>query len=315
MPCQKRRQLPRELFIEQDAHTRLPLPDKYGRSAQNLRIAVNSHGNSPAKGPGGVHAINGPDAGHVARAPCPAQVIANPLGGQRSGCLRKTCIGNLDAQVRRGAYPPKVSSPCTSSANDFALAIFAGLLERNTAHRTEEPMAGVIFDLKAQARILHREVRAGEPLAVARVQGLEELRGQNPTSVTAQIRRRHCLTVIARELGFQGWPHAVAVLRGADSSDFGTLLYPKGAHVHWNIWSASYDEAQAIREQHGGYLLAYRRHFFITDRYFIETLGLDPDDRDWELIGRDWVRPRRTDARERLYGKLIRRRTMGTKAA
>ena len=48
---------------------------------------------------------------------------------------------------------------------------------------------------------------------------------------------------------------------------------------------------------------------------FIDTLGVDPDDPDWELIGRDWVRPRRTDARARLYGKLIRRRTMGIKAA
>ena len=176
-------------------------------------------------------------------------------------------------------------------------------------------MAGVISDLKAQARILHRQVRRREPLAVTRAQRLEELRSQDSASVTAQVKRRHCLTVIARELGFQGWPHAVAVLRGADSSDFGTLLYPKGAEVHWNIWSASYDEAQALREQHGGYLLAYRRHFFITDRYFIDTLGLDPDDPDWALIGRDWVRPRRTDARGRLYGKLIRRRTMGTDAA
>src|SRR5262245_15412734 len=62
----------------------------------------------------------------------------------------KTGVANLDAQARRGACPPKVSSPCTPSANHLALAIFAGLLERNTADRTEEPMAGVIADLKAQ---------------------------------------------------------------------------------------------------------------------------------------------------------------------
>jgi hypothetical protein len=55
-------------------------------------------------------------------------------------------------------------------------------------------------------------------------------------------------------------------------------------------------------------LLAYRRHFFIVDRYFIETLGLLPEDPDWELIGRDWVKPRQMDARARLYGTLIRRR-------
>ena len=172
-------------------------------------------------------------------------------------------------------------------------------------------MAGVISDLRAQARIFHRQVVERQPPAIARAQQLTEL-GGDPASLPLRIKRRHCLAVIARELGFQGWQHVVAVLNGIDSRDFGTLLYPKGAEVHWNIWSASYDEARAIREQHGGYLLAYRRHFFITDRHFIETLGLDPDDPDWQVIGRDWVKPRRIEARERLYGKLIRRRTMGT---
>ncbi len=74
------------------------------------------------------------------------------------------------------------------------------------------------------------------------------------SSLSASIKRRHCLAVVARELGFQGWPHAVGVLGGTDSTDFGTLLYPDGADAHWNIWSASYAEARAIREQHGGYL-------------------------------------------------------------
>jgi hypothetical protein len=176
-------------------------------------------------------------------------------------------------------------------------------------------MAGVISDLKAQARILHHQIIEREPIALARAQQLAELRDSDTAALPRRIKRRHCLAVIARELGFQGWPHAAAVLRGTDSSDFGTLLYPKWGHVHWNIWSASYDEARTIRQQHGGYLLAYRQHFFIADRHFIKTLGLNPDDPDWELIGRDWVKPTRSDARERLYGKLIRGRTIGTTAA
>ena len=176
-------------------------------------------------------------------------------------------------------------------------------------------MAGVISDLKAQARILHRHIVEQEPVALARAQQLAELRGVDTAALPRLIRRRHCLAVIARELGFQGWSHAAAVLRGTDSSDFGTLLYPTGAHVHWNIWSASYDEARTIRQQHGGYLLAYRQHFFITDRHFIKTLGLNPDDPDWELIGRDWVKPKRSEGRERLYGKLIRQRMNGATAS
>ena len=41
------------------------------------------------------------------------------------------------------------------------------------------------------------------------------------------------------------------------------------------------------------------------DEHFIRTMGLDPDDPDWEKIGRDWVRPMDMSARRRLYGKLI----------
>ena len=175
-------------------------------------------------------------------------------------------------------------------------------------------MAGVISDLKAQARILHRQVASKNPRAVARVRMLAELADGDVHAVAARIRRRHCLATLARELGFRGWPHAVGVLRGTDTSDFGTLLYPSGAEVHWNIWSASYMEAAAIRADHGGYLLAYRRHFFIADRHFIATLGLDPDDPDWKRIDRDWVKPARPDARERLYGKLIQGRARASSA-
>lgn len=177
------------------------------------------------------------------------------------------------------------------------------------ARETEDQMAGVISDLKAHARFLHKQIVEGQPAAVVRARKLVELRDCDANTLGGRIRRRHCLAVVARELGFRGWPHAAAVLRGTNSRDFGTLLYPKGGDVHWNIWSASYAEAAAIRAQHGGYLLAYQRHFFITDRYFIETLGLDPDHPDWDLIGRDWVKPVQPGARARLYARLIRRRT------
>jgi hypothetical protein len=164
-------------------------------------------------------------------------------------------------------------------------------------------MSQVIEDLKAQARALHKQVKAQEPAALARLRALRELRDASDTVLAADTRRRQCLAAIARELGFDGWPHLVAVIEGRRDDDFGTLLYRPG---HWNIWSASYEEAHAIRSEHGGYLLPYKHQFVIVDRYFIETLGLDPDDADWEEIGRDWVKPASLPARERLYARLIR---------
>ena len=169
-------------------------------------------------------------------------------------------------------------------------------------------MADAIHFLKTRARQLHRQAAAREPGALARVRQLDELRNLEQDALAEGVRRRHCLAVVAREVGFRGWPDAAAIIGGATGGDFGTLLYPPGADAHWNIWSASYDEARSIRHAHGGYLLAYKTHFFIVDRYFIETIGLDPEDADWALIGRDWVRPTQADARQRLYGKLIVRR-------
>jgi hypothetical protein len=161
-------------------------------------------------------------------------------------------------------------------------------------------MASIVDDLKAQARILHRLATARNPGALARLQSARV--GEQP------IQRRHCLTVLARELGFGGWPHAASVLGGDAVTDFGTLLYAPACVAQWNIWSASYEEARTIRLEHGGYLLAYKRQFLIVDAHFITTLGLDPQDRDWERIERDWVQPANAAARARLYEKLVRAR-------
>jgi hypothetical protein len=168
-------------------------------------------------------------------------------------------------------------------------------------------MATIIDDLKAQARILHRRAVAQDAASLARLEAANVR--ERP------IQRRHCLSTVARELGFDGWPHAVAVLRGRRVRDFGTLLYPPDCAAHFNIWCASYDEARSIRAEHGGYLLAYKHQFFIVDSHFVESLGLDARDPDWERIGRDWVEPKDGEARSRLYEKLVRRRQAALRTA
>ncbi|MBI3406586.1 MAG: hypothetical protein HY046_14125 [Acidobacteria bacterium] len=55
----------------------------------------------------------------------------------------------------------------------------------------------------------------------------------------------------------------------------------------------------------GDFLLGYQRHFVLVDRFYIESLGLDPEDRDWSAIGYDWVRPKSVDARARLFAKAV----------
>lgn len=167
-------------------------------------------------------------------------------------------------------------------------------------------MESVLDDLRARARILHTELRAGAPEAATRLRGLRELSALEGDALVSAVQRKHCLTLIARELGFDGWQHAVQVLEGREGANFGTLLHGPGCAGHWNIWSASYEEAETIRAEHGGYLLPYKHQFMIVDRHYIESLGLDPDDASWEAMGRDWVKPRSPAARAELCARLVR---------
>jgi hypothetical protein len=169
---------------------------------------------------------------------------------------------------------------------------------------TEPDTSPAVETLKHYARILHQRVQRGDPQAVQCVRAIRELARKDPAQLAGAVQRKHCLTASALQLGFQSWMHAVEALEGR-SEDFGTILYPHTCYGHYNIWSASYDEAREIRAQHGGYLLAYKRQFLIVDRNYIESLGLEPEDPDLEAIGRDWVKPANCAARARLYEKLV----------
>lgn len=169
-------------------------------------------------------------------------------------------------------------------------------------------MVDPIQEIKVRAEILHKRIEQGESAALERLRILPELRKSSlevRKEFAATIQRKHCFAVVSRELGFSGYPHAQRVLSGEEAeNDFGTMLYPTGCGA-LNHWYANYREASDLRAEINGYLLAYKRHFFIVDGYFIETLGLDPKDPDWDAIGHDWVKPRDPAARRRLYGKLL----------
>lgn len=89
------------------------------------------------------------------------------------------------------------------------------------------------------------------------------------------------------------------------------LWYQPDLDVYLNHWFASYDEARAARERHGGFLLPYRRHFYVCQPEVIRALGLDPADTDWERVGWDAARPADADALRRLRAK--RERIVGKK--
>jgi hypothetical protein len=161
-------------------------------------------------------------------------------------------------------------------------------------------MHDAVQELRIRAELLHHLVKRNDARALQRF-------GRSAVLSPGEIRRRDCLTLLATELGFENWPHAKRVLSGEAVADYGTLLYPKRCDGHLNLWFRTHAEAISVRQGRQGYLLTYRRDFVVVDRSFIESLRLEPDDPDWQILHFDWARDDRSciGARARLYAKLV----------
>jgi len=171
-------------------------------------------------------------------------------------------------------------------------------------------MHDAIQELKTRASILHSRIESGDPAALARLKKLAQFRKATPDDLRAAqsgVQHGDCLNVIAAEWGFPSWPEAKRVLSGEAiaPANFGKLLCPDHFASHLNYWTKDHAEASARRAERNAYLLAYRTDYFVTERSFIQALGLDPDDPDWQAIGFDWAKPASLEARTRLYAKLV----------
>lgn len=172
----------------------------------------------------------------------------------------------------------------------------------------------VLERLKAVARKLHKQIRAADPQAanspaIARARVVREFATSTDEELVAGLQRRHCLNVIAAELGFRVWAELAHALEGGTcKQSYGTLLCPGRMMAHQNIWLADYEEAVRIREEHGGFLLGYRKQYFIADRDYVHELGLDPECEDWARMQNNWIEPKDNNARARLYARLCAER-------
>ena len=91
-----------------------------------------------------------------------------------------------------------------------------------------------------------------------------------------------------------------------DRANVDELWYQPDLDVFLNRWFASYEEARDSRERHGGFILPYRRHFYVCQPEVISALGLDPEDGDWRRVGYDAARPADAEAFARLREKRER---------
>jgi hypothetical protein len=83
------------------------------------------------------------------------------------------------------------------------------------------------------------------------------------------------------------------------------LWYQPDLDVFLNRWFPNYEAARRSLESEGGFLLPFRHHFYVCEAGAIRAMGLEPDDPDWEKIGRDCARPADAEA----YGRLREKRS------
>ena len=154
-----------------------------------------------------------------------------------------------------------------------------------------------VEECKIQASVLlkslNSEIKETVEHAIMRFHRLPEFEKYSLDELKIKIKRKHALAVIAREKGFNSWVD----LKCQVPFIIGGFL---------NKWFSNYAEAKSILQANGGYLLPFKKQFFICDRNYITLLGFDADDPDWKLIGYDWVNPNNREASRRLYQKWMK---------
>ena len=152
----------------------------------------------------------------------------------------------------------------------------------------KKPIAYLTLDeCKTQASILlkslYTEDEPTKQAALKRFARCPESTNLSPD----HLKRKHALAVIAFENDFGSW----ATLKLQISLIKGGFL---------NHWFSDYDEAKAYQKMHGGFLLPYKKQFFICEAAYIAALGLNPNDPNWAVINYDGTNPENTKIFRRL---------------
>ncbi|MFP2897594.1 hypothetical protein [Corallococcus sp. 4LFB] len=169
-----------------------------------------------------------------------------------------------------------------------------------------------LHEYKVRASLLIKDLDASDTAratrAAERMRALPFFAALSLGEVLARrdtVRHKHGLAVVAREAGHATWADLKQALEdGARRLDT-RAFFRKVQAVFLNRWFSTYEEAARSLEAQGGFLFPFRAQCFVCEADFLQALGVNPRDADWERMGRDWVRPRDRAAKERLEAKLV----------
>jgi len=132
-------------------------------------------------------------------------------------------------------------------------------------------------EVKTQAKKLLKAIRLNSDLKLTLARPLKKL----ALTSLEELKLKHCLTLVAHQLGFDNWHHAQDVLSGSrtpvDTLDMGTLFYPKGADGFINEWFADYQQAKdtQINQDKLKWLLPYKKQFIVVKQEYILAFKFD----------------------------------------
>lgn len=100
------------------------------------------------------------------------------------------------------------------------------------------------------------------------------------------------MNIVAAEAGFALWDQARTV-RGGEAhpgDDRGDFWCETESSAFLNHWYADYALAlDCLHKESQRFLLPYRRQFVVAGEFYVQHLGLAPDDAAWPAMGHDLV--------------------------
>ncbi len=108
-------------------------------------------------------------------------------------------------------------------------------------------------------------------------------------------RLKHAYHVLAIENGYDNW----AAFRESMITE--DCMYTAGCGAYLNVWFKHYEEATTYHKTNGGYLLQYRKDYYVAEQAVIDVLGLQHLSTEWKTIGNNWVQPTNKQAWEVIY--------------
>jgi len=172
-------------------------------------------------------------------------------------------------------------------------------------------MEFALNEVKTQAKKLLKAIKSNSSLRPK----MELTFNKLGITLLDEIKLKHCLVIVAQQLGFDNWHHAQDILSGSkkniEALTMGTLFYPKGADGFINEWFANYQQAKntILGDTGKKWLLPYKNQFIVVRKDFISTFMLDEKLMQlWTDIEHDMVSGYNTTAWDKLTCGIIKNR-------